>query len=348
MASGETISLFPGRVLGTYRLIRQLGGGTAAEVWLAAPVDGGEEVALKCLRADRNPNLVRRAEREARLLAELQHPFIARGRAGDFEGPHPFLVLEHVPGVTLAEELGTRAGRRQQAPLRWVLRVLGQVAAAISYAHQRGAVHRDLKPSNVMLSGPPAEPLVKVLDFGIAYLNDPDGFQTENLAPVGAAAYTAPEQARGDLVDGRADVFSLGVLLFEMLTSRRAFVVESSGQLARAYVGLPDPRLNGLPSVVRRIQSGLAPRPSEWRALPPAIDAVVTRALAPHPHRFPTAEALHAAAIEALCDEDHDQVTEIAEILEDDLQAVTRSSVEPTLERDRPEGLAVPWEGTKN
>ncbi|HTL99537.1 MAG TPA: protein kinase [Candidatus Omnitrophota bacterium] len=228
--------LIPGTRLGAYEIISPLGAGGMGEVYRARDVRLGREVAIKGLpdAFARHPARLARIEREARLLASLNHPNIAGIYGLEEAGGTPYLVLELVLGETLSKRLG-----RGALPVREALDVAGQVAAAIEAAHERGIVHRDLKPDNVMLT---ASRAVKVLDFGIAKEKatqeeqPSDGPEALTLsasataagAILGTVAYMSPEQARGRSVDRRADVWAFGCVLYECLTARQTFTGDTA------------------------------------------------------------------------------------------------------------------------
>src|SRR5262245_49427441 len=220
------MSLAPGAVLGNYVIRERLGSGAMGEVYRAQDRRLGRDVALKLLSPSlaRNPEALQRFEREARVLASLDHPNIA-GIYGleDAEG-HPFLALELVPGDTLADRL-----RRGPIPPAESLAIARQIALALEAAHASGVVHRDLKPANVKLR---PDGRVSVLDFGLAKVL---GGAVDSLAPpgsleatvpglvLGTPAYMSPEQGRGQRVDERADLWAFGVVVFECLSGVRPF-----------------------------------------------------------------------------------------------------------------------------
>ncbi|HET7224633.1 MAG TPA: protein kinase [Candidatus Eisenbacteria bacterium] len=243
-----------GTLLGPYEILAPLGAGGMGEVYRARDTRLGREVAIKGLPAAfaQHPERLARFEREARLLASLNHPGIAILYGLEDADGAPFLVMELVPGETLAQRLA-----RGPLPLQDALEVGAQMAAAISAAHERDIVHRDLKPGNVMLmpSG-----RVKVLDFGLAKggieaagsSSDLSASPTMALSATGAgiilgtAAYMSPEQARGKQLDRRSDVWAFGCILFECLTARPVFAGETvSDTIARILEREPD--WNALP-----------------------------------------------------------------------------------------------------
>jgi serine/threonine-protein kinase len=243
-----------------------------AEVYLARDRRLGRRVAVKVLRHQlaAEGKFLARFRREARAAASLRDPrIVAVHDTGSHDGC-PFIVMEHVPGRTLAEVL------RDEGPLdpERAAAIAEEVAGALATAHAAGIVHRDVKPSNVMVT---AEGEVKMLDFGIARalrwtpLTDTPGAH-------GTPEYLSPEQARGEAVDGRSDVYSLGVVLYEMLTGRPPFSGESAVGVAYKHVEEAPPPVEVL-------------RPDA----PPALAAIALRCLAKHPaDRFGRAGELRA------------------------------------------------------
>ncbi|WP_284618251.1 serine/threonine-protein kinase [Aquabacterium humicola] len=234
-----------GQVIAGYRLLRQLGEGGMATVWLAERADGQlkRQVAIKLPKASHACGvLAERFARERDVLAALDHPHIARLiDAGVAEHEQPFIVLEHVAGVPITEYA---AGR----PLRDRLRLFLQVLDAVDHAHRHMTVHRDLKPSNILVD---AEGQVKLLDFGIAKLLAPAAETpalTQDAVYLMTPQYAAPEQVPGgDAVTTATDVYSAGVVLYELLTGRMPYgrAGDSAAQSIQALT-LTEPRMPGL------------------------------------------------------------------------------------------------------
>jgi len=259
----------PGDQLGDgYQLVERLGAGGMGEVWLATEVRLGRKVALKFLPADltRDPLRVQRFEQEARAASALNHPNVctihALGQTAD--GQH-YIAMEYVEGETLRQRLST-----SRLTIRESLDIAIQVAAALSAAHSGGIIHRDIKPENVMLR---PDGLVKVLDFGLAKLMHStaelvgtDTTQTVlNTDPgvvVGTVVYMSPEQIRGETLDARTDVFSLGATFYEMVTGHRAFAGTVSAMVQDAI-------LNRAPVSPSRLNPHL----------PPRLDDIISKAL---------------------------------------------------------------------
>ncbi|MBO9663977.1 serine/threonine-protein kinase [Dokdonella sp.] len=206
-------ALPPGHRLGPYRLVEEIGNGGMGTVFLAERADGSfdQNVAIKLLRGFPTRDSTERMLRERQILADLHHPGIARLLdGGSTADGQPYLVMEHVDGVPLNEFC-----RRRDPPLAARLQLIGKICAAVQYAHQRLVIHRDLKPANVLVRAD-GEPIL--LDFGIAKLLDHSDAPAETTRlPWLSPAYASPEQRRGQRVDTSTDVYSLGVLLHEIV-----------------------------------------------------------------------------------------------------------------------------------
>ncbi|HWE53560.1 MAG TPA: protein kinase [Bryobacteraceae bacterium] len=244
--------LSPGEKLGPYEILTPLGKGGMGEVFRARDTQLDREAAIKVLPVSlaRDPERLSRFEREARILASLNHPNIAQvygiAEGGSIRG----IAMELVPGANLAGPL----------PVETVIDYAGQIASALEAAHERGVVHRDLKPANVIVR---PDGVVKVLDFGLARLGgpeseDPDNSPTLMASPtqagiiLGTAAYMSPEQARGKVVDKRADIWAFGVVLYEIVTGQRLFSGETvTDVLASVVKDVPD--LSPVPVKLRRL-----------------------------------------------------------------------------------------------
>jgi tRNA A-37 threonylcarbamoyl transferase component Bud32 len=228
--ANQTSGSIEGKKIGNYQALALLGKGGMGEVYLANDLKLGRKVALKFLSQQflRDPVRVKMFEREARAASALNHPnIITIFDIGQFEGAH-FIVSEYVEGQTIRQRL-----KASTMPLGEVMDVAVQTADALAAAHEAGIVHRDIKPENVMVR---RDGYVKVLDFGLAKLTEPPATNRVDLEAVtkgtaytlpgvvmGTAAYMSPEQARGETVDSRSDVFSLGVLIYEMVAGKTPF-----------------------------------------------------------------------------------------------------------------------------
>ncbi|BBC34730.1 Kinase domain protein [Streptomyces graminofaciens] len=275
----------PRRLGGRYELGQVLGRGGMAEVYLAMDTRLGRTVAVKTLRADlaRDPTFQARFRREAQSAASLNHPaIVAVYDTGEdyIDGVSiPYIVMEYVEGSTLRELL--HSGRRL-LPERSMEMTIG-ILQGLEYAHRNQIVHRDIKPANVMLT---RNGQVKVMDFGIARAMGDSGMtMTQTSAVIGTAQYLSPEQAKGEQVDARSDLYSTGCLLFELLTVRPPFIGDSPVAVAYQHVREePQP-----PSVFDP-------------EITPEMDAIVLRALVKDPdYRYQSADEMRAD-IEACLD----------------------------------------------
>ncbi len=253
---------------GRYSLERELGRGGMGIVFLARDVQLDRPVALKLLPPEmaRIPERRNAFLREARMAARLAHPNIVPIHAVEEVGEYVFYAMRYVAGESLGDRL-RRTGRLAPSAAGAILR---DVAYALAYAHAQGVIHRDIKPDNILLEGEGIRALVT--DFGIAILQD-DAALPGRL--VGTPEYVAPEQAAGDVVDGRSDLYALGAMGFHMLAGRPPFLGNAAELLAQHLTQRPAPLLNVVPE------------------LRPALAAAIDRALSKNPDdRFVTAEAM--------------------------------------------------------
>ncbi|MFC4495618.1 Stk1 family PASTA domain-containing Ser/Thr kinase [Streptomyces ovatisporus] len=275
----------PRRLGGRYELGSVLGRGGMAEVYLAHDTRLGRTVAVKTLRVDlaRDPSFQARFRREAQSAASLNHPAIVAvyDTGEDYvDGVSiPYIVMEYVDGSTLRELL--HSGRKL-LPERAMEMCIG-ILQALEYSHRSGIVHRDIKPANVMLT---RNGQVKVMDFGIARAMGDSGMtMTQTAAVIGTAQYLSPEQAKGEQVDSRSDLYSTGCLIYELLTNRPPFVGDSPVAVAYQHVR-EDPQ----PTTVFDPE------------ISPDMDAIVMKALVKDPdYRYQSADEMRAD-IEACLD----------------------------------------------
>src|SRR6059058_6237198 len=254
-----------------YLILRKLGSGGMADVYLAEDKELGRRVALKLLneRHANDDQFVERFRREAQSAAGLNHPNIVsifdRGQA---EGTY-YIAMEYLDGRTLKELLV----RNGPTPIPIAIDYARQILGALAFAHRNGIVHRDIKPHNIVVGG---DGRLKVTDFGIARSGTSQ--MTEVGSIVGTAQYLSPEQARGAPVDPRSDLYSLGIVLYEMLTGTVPFTGDTPLEIAMKHLSTtPEP-------------------PSERRPeVPHELDSVVLRALAKDPHeRYQSADEMDA------------------------------------------------------
>ncbi|MFE0251499.1 Stk1 family PASTA domain-containing Ser/Thr kinase [Streptomyces sp. NPDC059010] len=275
----------PRRLGGRYELGQVLGRGGMAEVYLAHDTRLGRTVAVKTLRADlaRDPSFQARFRREAQSAASLNHPAIVAvydtGEDYIDNVSIPYIVMEYVDGSTLRELL--HSGRKL-LPERAMEMTIG-ILQALEYSHRAGIVHRDIKPANVMLT---RNGQVKVMDFGIARAMGDSGMtMTQTSAVIGTAQYLSPEQAKGEQVDNRSDLYSTGCLLYELLTVRPPFVGDSPVAVAYQHVR----------------EEAQAPSVFD-NEITPEMDAIVLKALTKDPnYRYQSADEMRAD-IEACLD----------------------------------------------
>ena len=300
--------------LGRYEIVEELGRGAMGVVYLAQDPALGRLVAVKALgghpeNGQPHPGNGGTADsgaflREARTAGALDHPGIVTVHDAT-DGEHPFIAMEYVQGTDLKEVL--RPGK--PLPVDFVLKVTDQVAAALDYAHARGVVHRDIKPANILLT---ANETVKLTDFGIA-TGPTDSPSEERL---GTPHYVAPEQLRGSAVDSRADVFALGVVVYEMLTGKRPFDHPDLKEVARRLANEPftAPAVHGV-------------------ALPPAVLKVLRRAMAKTPDQRLASAGILARSLRAAFEGREEAATrDLSDLLPD-----------PPPPLPRPRRRALPW-----
>jgi eukaryotic-like serine/threonine-protein kinase len=265
--------LAPGVAVGSYRVMSLLGEGGMGMVYLAERADGqfDKKVAIKMLPTSATSEfLVRRFKVERQLLAHLEHPNIARLLDGGTTDSSPYLVMEYVDGETIDVYCNQR-----RIGVRERLELFLQVCAAVSYAHRQRVVHRDLKPSNTLVT---TEGTVKLLDFGIAKLLEPNVELTATAQRMFTPAYAAPEQVQGKELSPLTDVYALGVMLYELLTLQRPI----ASTVPDRTVVLPSQAVGNVDSGVRGTSTGgSAETPKQLaRVLHGELDAIVMKALA--------------------------------------------------------------------
>src|SRR6201993_1369880 len=263
-----------------YEVSEILGFGGMSEVHLARDLRLHRDVAVKVLRADlaRDPSFYLRFRREAQNAAALNHPAIVAvydtGEAETAAGPLPYIVMEYVDGITLRDIVHNDG----PIPPRKPKEIIAEPCQALNFSHQHGIIHRDVKPANIMISRTGA---VKVMDFGIARALTDSHSVTQTAAVIGTAQYLSPEQARGDSVDARSDVYSLGCVLYEIITGEPPFVGDSP--VAVAY---------------QHARETPVPPSRRHEGISPELDAVVLKALAKNPdNRYQTAAGMREALV---------------------------------------------------
>jgi len=256
-----------------YKIEAVLGQGGMSAVYRAHDPNLRRTVAIKLIHSHltSDPEFVRRFEAEAAAVAQLRHPNIVQVYDFDHDGDTYYMVMEYVPGETLQSRLKTLSQTKQRFPVVATASIIAVVADAVAYAHERGTIHRDLKPANIMLM-PGDQPVLT--DFGIAKILG--GQQhTATGAIIGTPAYMSPEQVRGEPLDGRADIYSLGIVLYEMAGGKPPFEGDSAMTVMLKHVN------EAVPDIRTRAE------------VPPALKDVLDRALAKNPTlRFQTATDL--------------------------------------------------------
>jgi len=277
-----------GKVIGQYQIVEQIGKGGMATVYKAYQPAIDRHVAVKILPGEfaNDPNFVKRFAHEAKAIAALEHPHILPVHDFGFEDKLNYMVVRYVKGGTLSDLMG------KPMPYERVVQIISNMARALDYAHRRGVVHRDIKPSNILVD---EHGEVLLTDFGIAKLIE-DSSSTQLTATgsvLGTPAYMAPEQAQGQKIDGRTDIYSLGVVLYELLTGRPPYEAETPYAVVFKHVNEPLP----LPRSINP-------------DIPEPLEQVVLKAMAKEPEqRFETAGQMAQALQEALKTVDTTQAT---------------------------------------
>jgi serine/threonine protein kinase len=301
MSGHSSRTMIGQRLAGRYELQDLAGTGGMSSVYRAKDAVLERTVAIKILHEhfSDDPEYIERFRREARALAQLNHPNIVTViDRGEHEG-RQFIVFEHVDGETLKSLID----REGPLPVDQALSLVHQIARGLAFAHEHGVVHRDVKPHNVLID---EDGVAKVTDFGVARSVDPADGLTETGALLGTSEYIAPEQANGQRVDERSDQYSLGTVLYELLAGEPPFSGDNFMAVAMRHIQEPVPS-------VREARPDVSPR----------LDAIVARSMAKRPEdRFPTTEAMMAAleaershasapgepAVESVRDEDTESI----------------------------------------
>jgi len=311
-----------GQSLGRYHILEKLGEGGMATVYKAYDTRLERDIAIKVIRRGAFPpeqleRILMRFEQEARLIAKLSHPNIVKLLDyGVYEGS-PYHVLEYIPAGTLKKLLEQRAGK--QMPWREAARLLLPIAQALEYAHEHKIIHRDIKPSNILLTEK-GQPILS--DFGIAKPLDIEATHTLTGAGVGigTAAYMSPEQGLGKKIDGRTDVYSLGIVYYELITGRTPFTADTPQAVIDKQIHDP------------------LPRPTQYVTdLPEKVEHLLLKALAKAPeNRYPGMGAF-VKALEALLG----YPTQVVGLIQD-----TEKTVEQLNEETTQDDLELDSDGT--
>ncbi|QGK68198.1 Stk1 family PASTA domain-containing Ser/Thr kinase [Allosaccharopolyspora coralli] len=307
-----------------YEIGDTLGYGGMSEVHRGRDVRLGRDVAVKVLRADlaSDPTFQLRFRREAQNAAALNHPAIVAvydtGETDVDGATLPYIVMEYVDGRTLRDIVKSEG----PLPPRRAMEVMADASAALDFSHRHGIVHRDVKPANIMITRSGA---VKVMDFGIARaLADGQAAVTQTAAVIGTAQYLSPEQARGESVDGRSDVYAAGCVLFELLTGEPPFTGDSPVAVAYQHVR-EDPR-----------------KPSDLNAqVPASLDAVVLKALSKNPaNRYQSTAEMRSDLVRVLSGQRPKAPLVMSEEERTSMMAAPAAATEVVPGRHRPDALA--------
>ena len=264
-----------GKTIGRVRIDKYLAHGGMAEVYLGTHLTLDRQVAVKVLHSyiEENSDLLARFHREARVVAGLRHPNIVQIYDFDAVDGHPYIVMEYLKGPTLASYLRELHGRNERIQPHQVARLLKALTASLDYAHEQGVIHRDIKPGNILLHKktgeiPLDQPLTNdveaiLTDFGLVRIAN-SASQTASGMVSGTPAYMSPEQARGDSIDHRTDIYSLGIVLYEMLAGRVPFEADSSLTVIYKQINDPPPPISGIsPAVQKVIDRALTKKPED-------------------------------------------------------------------------------------
>jgi serine/threonine protein kinase len=280
-----------GKTIGKVRIEREIASGGMAEVYLGTHLTLDRAVAVKVMHnyIEADPDLQSRFEREAKVVAGLRHPNIVQIFDYDTAEGHPYIVMEYLVGPSLAVYLRELHKRKQGLQPPQIARLLITIATALDYAHEQGVIHRDIKPGNIILHNKSSntstdQPLTErtepvITDFGLVRIAQ-SGTQTASGAVSGTPAYMSPEQAQGLKVDRRSDIYSLGVVLYEMVAGRIPFDGDTSWTMIFKHINEAPPAIPGIQ---------------------PAVQTVIDLSLAKNPQdRYQTARALAADYMEAI------------------------------------------------
>lgn len=253
-----------GKRLGKVQIESLVARGGVAEIYVGTHTTLERKVAVKILRnlSEDNSDALLRFQREARVIAKLRHPNIVQVHDFDTVDGDPYLVMEYIEGPSLSKYLNTLHQKNGRLEYPQVIRLMNAIASALQYAHRNGVVHRDIKPGNILLTSPsgpiPADKTIPrdfepvLTDFGLVRFLDANR-QTTTGQIAGTPAYMSPEQAHGEATDGRTDVYSLGIVLYEILAGHIPFDGETTMSILLKQVTEPPPPIPGLPFAIQNV-----------------------------------------------------------------------------------------------
>src|SRR5512143_3485523 len=251
-----------GQTLGKYQLVDRLGRGGMADVYKGYQPGLDRYVAVKVMHPHlaEDTNFITRFRREAKSVAELRHPYIVQVFDFDTQGENYYMVMEYIEGgQTLKQVLQKLAERAERLPIEQTLDIVAKLADALAYAHNLGMIHRDIKPANVLLASLD-RPVLS--DFGIARLMNESGLTVSGML-IGTPAYMSPEQGRGERIDARSDIYSLGIVLYEMLTGQPPYDADTPYAI-----------------ILKHINDPLTPPHVLTSPMPEAVERIVLKCLA--------------------------------------------------------------------
>src|SRR5215216_7623868 len=255
-----------GQTLGKVRIDTLLARGGTAEVYIGTHTTLQRQVAIKVLHSnyDVHPHTLERFQREAMVVGKLRHPNIVQ--VFDFDttaDSHPYLVMEYIKGPSLLKYLNSLHAIGKRLEFQHVVRLMNAMTSALQYAHESGVIHRDIKPGNILLSSRSSDILLGkplpddfepvLTDFGLVRFLDSTQHTTGSGQIAGTPAYMSPEQARGDLTDGRTDIYSLGIVLYEILAGHLPFEGETTMGVLMKHINEPPVPIPGLPPTMQHV-----------------------------------------------------------------------------------------------
>jgi len=304
------MSNWVGQTLGKVHIDTLLARGGTAEVYVGTHTTLQRQVAIKILQSnyDDNPHALERFQREAMVVGKLRHPNIVQ--VFDFDttkDSHPYLVMEYIKGPSLQKYLTVLHTKGERLDFPKVIRLMNAMTSALQYAHDSGVIHRDIKPGNILLTAHssdiiPGKPLPDdfepvLTDFGLVRLIDSTQHTTGSGQIAGTPAYMSPEQARGDLTDGRTDIYSLGIVLYEILAGHLPFEGETTMGVLMKHINEPPKPIHGLPPTMQYVLDRALAKSVEDRFQSPAEFAAAFMAAVENKNDLSTIDLLTAAPI---------------------------------------------------